>query len=131
MEAHFKREVFVDEGFEFVPPNADVPRWCTDLWRELFPPAVAGTREFQNYALGYRWTASDREFELLQRNKMFGHVALKLHEDFPPLTFADLLGPEFIPEVNSSQAELLRIEGRVREAALTWTLFFENLDSDN
>jgi hypothetical protein len=130
MEAHFKRIVFPDEAFEFAPPGHGFTGWCVSAWHGFFPPPVLRVREFQNYALAYRWTASDRELELIKAHQMFGHVALKLHDDFPPLTFADLLGPEFIADVNPSQTELLRIEARVREAALTWTLFFENLDSD-
>ncbi len=130
MEALFKRVVFMDEAFEFAPSKPGLVGWCSTIYRGFFPPPVVNIREFQNYALGYKWVATDRELELIKANQMFGHIALKLHEEFPALTFADLLGPEFIPEVNPSQTELLRIESRVREAALTWTLFFENLDSD-
>lgn len=131
METNVKRVVFMDTWIECRPLGGPgIRAWLRDFWREIFPPPARGTYEFQNYALGYKWTATEREMELLQSNGMLGHKALKLHDNYPPLTFADLLGPEFIPEVNPSQAELLRIEARVREAALAWTLFLENLDPD-
>lgn len=130
MEAIFKRVVFPDEAFEFAPPKPGFVGWCSAICFGFFPPPVARIREFQNYALGYKWSATDRELELIKTHQMFGHIALKLNEEFPALTFGELLGPEFIPDVNPSQTELLRIEARVREAALTWSLFFENLHSD-
>jgi hypothetical protein len=120
MEAEFKRVVFIDERFEFGFSYFGVR-----------PPAVIRLIEFPNYALGYRFTATDRELELIERNQMKNHFALQLHNNFYALTFADLLSEEFIPEVNPSQTELLQIEARVREAAFVWTLFFENLDPED
>lgn len=120
MEAHFKRVVFTDERFEF-----------SLRYFGFRPPEVARIVEFPSYALGYRFTATDRELELIERNQMQNHPALKLHNNFPALTFADLLSEEFIPEVHPSQAELLQSESRIRETAFTWTLFFENLDPED
>lgn len=121
----------MDEWIDIGPAGGSGIRgFISEVCRELFPPAARRTYEFQNYVLGYRWTATEQELEILRANGMFGHIALQLHDNYPPLTFADLLGPEFIPEVNPSQAELFRIECRVREAAVKWTLFLENLDAN-
>jgi hypothetical protein len=98
-----------------------------DLRREFFPPTNCRTYEFQNYVLGFKWTATDKEVATLRANGMLGHIALRLHDNYPPLTFADLLGTEYIPEVNPSQPELFRVEGQIREAAAKWTLFLANL----
>lgn len=128
MEADIKRGVFKDEWIDIgAYGGPGIRGFIKEVCRELFPPATRRTYEFQNYVLGYRWTATDREMDILRANGMFGHIALHLHDNYPPLTFADLLGPEYIPDVNPNQAELFRIEGRVREAAVKWTLFLENL----
>lgn len=131
MEAHIKRAVFMDEWIDIGPNGGPgFLGFIKDIRREFIPPAARRTYEFQNYVLGYRWTATERELEILRANGMLGHIALQLHDNYPPLTFADLLGPEFIPEVNPSQTELFRVEGRVREAAARWTFFLENLDAN-
>lgn len=131
MEAHFKRTVFVDEKFEFPPQQPGFIGWFINTRRELLPPKVLRSVQFPNYALGYKFEATVRELELIGQNQMRLHPALKLHDNFPALTFDDLLSGEFVPEVNPSQSELLQVESRVREAAFTWTLFFENLDPED
>jgi hypothetical protein len=106
--------------------------WFSLLVRHRFSPlraflstAPREIREFENYVLGFRWKPTERELRLIQKNGLWSHVAIPLHHDAPAITFADVLGPEFVPEVNPSHTELLRSEGRIRAAALSWTRRFE------
>jgi len=77
--------------------------------------------------LGYRWEANERELELIRSYKMYGEIAIQPHKQGIRITFADILGPEYIPEVNCSQSELLNMEIRVRQAAISWSRFFETI----
>src|SRR5213594_3353820 len=111
MNAVFKRVVFTDE---WICPDAS---WLSRILRHhlsplhwILPPSPRKACEFPNYALDYRFEATESELQLIEANQFYGHIALRLHDNFHPLTFADLLGPEFVPEVNPSQAELLRVE---------------------
>ena len=128
MNPVFKRVVFTDE---WICPDAC---WLSRIMRHqvsplhwILLPLPRKPCEFPNYALGYRFEASDRELRLIEANQFYAHIALQLHDNFHPLTFADVLGPEFVPEVNPSEAELLRVEARVRESAAIWTHFFESM----
>lgn len=58
---------------------------------------------------------------------MFSHVGLRLHENLDSFTLAELIGPEFIPEVSSSWDVLLPIEVHVRAAAAKWTHLLESM----
>lgn len=131
MEAIIKRCVFTDEWFK---PKPRLPLWqdrFVETLRRLYcAPVEAETQEFKNYALGFRFSPTSREMEIIQTNNLFSYPALKLRDNDAPITFGELLGPEFVPEVNPSQAELLGIEGKVRQAAISWTHFFKSIDAD-
>jgi len=128
MKAIFKRVVFKDEWLEGPPRHR---HWfianLQETWAWVWPPRPLKTREFTDYALGFRWEATPAELELIRQGDLFGQPALQLRDYEPPFTFAELLGPEFIPEINSNQAELFQIEAKVRSAALVWTHSFENM----
>lgn len=129
MSPTFKLVVFTDEGLtpDLTSPLAKTISHFPLFLRPALPPMPHKSFTFTNYALGYRFDATQREMQKIREHKMFNQTALSLRPNDPPLTFADLLGPELIPEVNPSQQELLRIEARVREAALIWTRFFEGI----
>lgn len=87
---------------------------------------------YSTYALGWRIQATAREFELIRANQMFGHCAVTLLPRDPnhkarSFTFAEVLGPELIPEVNQANEQLIKVSVQIREAAATWNLFFENM----
>ena len=128
MDLIIKRCVFTDEWFKPQPADSLTTRFLGILIRLYFPPAPAPTHEFKNYVLGFRFEATPRELELIQANSLFGHPALKLREGEPPITFAEILGPEFVPEVNPSQAALFGIESKLRQTAIAWTHFFRSID---
>lgn len=127
MKAIVKRVILTDEALVCNPPNPQgfiqsigkFLNWWT-------PPEIGQTYEYTAYALGYRFEATPEELNLIHANGMLSQVALKLHDNYRPLTFGDLLGPEYVPEVNS-QAELLRAEARIREAAASWSHFFATM----
>jgi hypothetical protein len=83
--------------------------------------------EFISYVLGYRWESTEREMQLIQKYNMFGETAIRIRDTDAPLTFAELLGAEYVPETNCSPNELLKIEARVRQAAISWSHFFETM----
>src|SRR5262245_5474287 len=124
----FKRVVFTDEwiapcGSSF---SERVRKWAPISW--ILSPRPRKSVEFPSYILGYRLEATPRELTLIQRHKMFGHAVVTVHAGDPPLTFADLLGPELVPEVSPYIDQLLRVEGLIREAAAMWSLFFQSMD---
>src|SRR6185295_14161305 len=111
MEALFKRVVYLDE------------------WIKINENLTLGTSfEFEQYALGWRWEATPREIEIIETNKMWRHPAITLRTDEGYFCFANVLGPQFIPEVNGSQEALLRIQSMVTARAVQWTIFFETMD---
>jgi hypothetical protein len=128
MEAFiFTRLVFTDEwllrDWTWFSP---LVRWLRPVaWVLPWRPRKSG--EFPNYVLGYRLEPTPRELKLIQANNMFGHAVVSVHDGDRPLTFADILGPELVPEVNPSIDELLRVEAVVREAAVIWSHFFESM----
>jgi hypothetical protein len=111
MEAKFKRVVFKDEWIRVDP-------WVTRM--ECF--------EFENYALGWQFQASARELRLIERNQMWGHHVVQIRNDDYTFTWADVLGPEFIPEVNPDPEHLLRVEAMLRAAAAKWSHFLEGME---
>jgi hypothetical protein len=127
MKADIKRVILTDEALVCTPPK---PKGLIQKIGKLLnwwtPPEIGETYEYTAYALGFRFEATAEELNLIHANGMLSQVALKLHDNFRPLTFSDLLGPEYVPEVNS-QAELLRVEARVMEAAASWTHFFATM----
>ena len=128
MKAIIKRVIFKDE---WIIPGPGDHRWLVratmKLFRWVIPRYPAKTYQFTNYALGFRWEASPRELDTIQSKDLFGQPALTIRDGDAPIFFADLLGPEFIAEINPSQTELLRVEGKVREAAMLWTHSFETM----
>jgi hypothetical protein len=132
MESIFKRIVVKDTWIDCAnPPGTNLVARIKYYRDWILPPIPRGEYQFKNYALGFRWLATPHEIELMQTNDILGKAALQLHDNFHPLTLADLIGPEFIPEVNLSEMELLRVEARVREAAIGWTHFLEGLETGN
>ncbi len=129
MEVIIKRVVFPDEWFAPKPARF---KWRVPIVSALMelclPPTETPTQEFKNYALGFRFEPTPRELEIIQSNNLFGHPALKIRETDRPITFAEILGPEFVPEIDPSQAALLSVEGKVRQVAIAWTHFFKSLD---
>jgi hypothetical protein len=128
MEAFlFKRVVFTDEwpspcGTWF----SRLARWPRPLaW--VLPPHPRKIQEFPNYVLGYRLEPTPRELKLIQSSEMFGHAVVTVHDGDRALTFADLLGPELVPEVSPYMEELLRVEALIREAAAIWSHFFQSM----
>ena len=128
MEVYFsKRAVFTDEG---LAPSGS---WFSDAVRMVpllawfLPPLRRKRVEFPSYILGYRLEPTPRELRLIHTNKLFGHAVVTVHQGDRPLTFADLLGPELVPEVSPDVEELLRVEGALREANVIWTRFFESM----
>jgi hypothetical protein len=129
MEVIIKRCVFTDEWFAPKPSRFKWRIPILSTWIKLcLPPRETPTQEFKNYALGFRFEPTPRELEIIQSNNLFGHPALKIRETDQPITFAEILGPEFVPELNPSQASLLSVEAKVRQAAITWSHFFKSLD---
>lgn len=128
MEAIFKRVVFTDE---WVSPDASFfSRLIRLPWlpfRCVLSPLPRKPIEFPNYVLGYRLEATPRELKLIQTGDMFGHPVVTVHQGDPALTFADLLGPELLPEVSPSVEELLRVEALIREAAVIFSHFFQSM----
>jgi hypothetical protein len=119
MEAIFKRVVFRDEWIRPKP-------WPWPLsWFQ--PPRKGESFEFLSYGLCYRWEATDREGQLIRAHDMLAQPALTLSSNDQPVTFAEILGPEFVPEVHHSQMHLLSVEARILTAATTWTRFFEGM----
>ncbi|MGH8247430.1 MAG: hypothetical protein ACREUU_13480, partial [Gammaproteobacteria bacterium] len=123
----FKRAVFLDE---WPLPNGTwfsrLVRWPRPLaW--VLTPHPRRIQEFPNHVLGYRLDPTPRELNIIQTSRMFGHAVVTVHEGDRPLTFADLLGPELVPEVNPSFEELLRVEALIREAAVIWSHFFQSM----
>ncbi len=123
----FKRVVFTDE---WLLPNGTwftrLMRWIPPLAWMLSPhPRKAG--EFPNYILGYLLEPTPRELKLIQSSEMFGHAVVTIHHGDRPLTFADLLGPELVPEVSPEMEELLRVEMAIREASVIWSHFFQSM----
>jgi len=123
----FKRVVFTDE---WLLPNGT---WFTRLVRRLPPlawmlsPHPRKVGEFRNYVLGCGLKSTPRELKLIQSSEMFGHPVVTVHQGDRPLTFADLLGPELVPEVSPEIDELLRVEMAIREAAVIWSHFFQSM----
>ena len=125
MQAILKQVVFTDEGFRI---NASllsrILRWP---FRWILPPPPYVRCEFPNYLLAYRLETTSRELKLIKTNNMFCHPVLTLREEDGPLTFADLLGPEFVPEVSPHIDDLLMIQARVYEAAICWSRVLQSM----
>src|SRR5437867_11713630 len=81
MEAKFKRVVFRDEWMSWRPPNLDVA--SKFLLRWILPAIPEKSYEFTNYALGYRFEATQRELDLIRSKQMFGQPALTLRPEDP------------------------------------------------
>ncbi len=111
MEAKFKRVVLDDE-------------WMT------VQEALGGGRSyrFESYALGWRLEPTPRELRLIEINKMFGRSALTIRQEEGGFNFAEVISPEFIPEVSQSPEHLLRIQALIQAAAAKWTIFFDSMD---
>jgi hypothetical protein len=111
MEPKFKRVSYVDE-------------WIViGHSMKLGPPY-----EFKNYALGWLLEATARELALIEANEMFGEQALILRSNERGFTFAEVLGPEFIPEVSRDPEHLLKVQAYVSAAAAKWTIFFDSME---
>jgi hypothetical protein len=128
MEAFlFKRVVFTDE---WPLPNWT---WFDHMVRRVPPiawmlsPRPRKIQEFPNYVLGYRLDPTPRELKIIQTSQMFGHAVVTVHQGDRPLTFADILGPELVPEASPEIEELLRVEALIREAAVIWSHFFKSM----
>jgi uncharacterized Zn-finger protein len=125
MEAIFKRVVFIDEWV--APQENSVDLFFLRLLRLNLSFLPCPTDCFVNYALGYRFEATGRELHLIDSNDMYCQTALTLPSTGHPRLFIELLSPRFVPEVNPSPMELLRVEACVRKAAAVWTHFFESM----
>jgi hypothetical protein len=121
MEAKFKLVEFTDE---WTIPSATlldkIIRWPWPA-RWILSPLPRKPSEYSNYALGFQFVPSDRDIRLIRKHNLFSHYAVQVHGTDAPLTLADVLGPEFVPEVNPSFRVLLRVEALVREAAAIWS----------
>jgi hypothetical protein len=62
--------------------------------------------------------------ELVQATDMLAQPFITLDQ---PISFADVLGPEWIAYTNPDQSQLLSVEGQVRNACAKWTRFFETM----
>jgi hypothetical protein len=129
MSPIFKLVVFEDEGLtpDLTSPKAKMIFCFPMLLRPALPAIPHKSYTFTNFALGYGFDATQSEMKKIREHDLFNQTALTLRPNEPLLTLADLLGPELIPEVNPNQQELLRVEARVREAALIWTHFFQGM----
>jgi len=119
MLAIFKRIIFMDEWIRPEPWPWPACWFCR--------PRDPVSYEFVTYALGYRWEATDREWAIIRKHKMLQQPAVTLSANDPPVTFAEILGPELVPEVHPDQMQLMSVEMRLRSSALSWTRFFENV----
>ena len=132
MEAKFTRKCFLDEWVTFnASPLSLKLRRPTSLLSRVLQPIPGTPYTFTNYVLGFRCEATQAEMDLIKANKLFGQAFISIHAEDPPITFADILGPEWLPEVSSSQGALLQVEARVRFAAVSWTHFFESMSADD
>ena len=119
MEAKFKRVVYLDEWIR------------VQVQGQLH---LEAPYEFQNYALGWRIEPTPRELRLLEGNRMFGHEFLVLvlpAEDrtvIQHFTFADVIGPAFIPEVHEDPEHLLAVQCQIITATAKWSLFLETME---
>jgi|SRR6185503_15011305 len=123
----FKRVVFTDE---WLLPDwnwfSRAVRWLPPVaW--VLPHHPRKIEEFPNYVLGYRLEPTPRELNIIKSSQMWGHAVVTVHHGDRALTFADLLGPELVPEVSAYMGELLRVEAVIREASVTWTHFFQSV----
>ena len=71
-----------------------------------------------------RWTS-------IRTNNLLSQPFVLLHKGDPAISFADVLGPQWIAEINPEQQNLLQVECRVREAAAMWTHFLESMRAES
>ncbi len=129
MEPKFKRKAFLDEWISIsASPLRLKLRQAPSPLSFVLPPIPGTPYTFTNFVLGFRCEATEREMELIATNNLFDQTFFSNPSQSTPITFAEVLGPEWIPEVNPSQMVLLQAEARVRQAAAAWTHFFESLN---
>jgi hypothetical protein len=125
MDAKFKLITFTDE---FLAPSASLfsrlVRWPWPL-RWVLPPLPRESSECLNYVLGFQFVPTERELMLIRQHNLFSRIAVTIRETDPSLTLADVLGPEFVPEVSASLDALLRTESLVRRGAAIWSHYLE------
>lgn len=129
MTPSFKRRVFQDEWFSLDPsPLARLIRQPFFPLAWVLPPLRSKTYRFPNYALGWRVEATDAQMDLIRLNNMLPQPFITLRNGDPAITFAQALGPDWIPEINPNQAALLQVEAQVRAACVTWTHFLDSMN---
>src|SRR5277367_6297900 len=110
MTAEIRRSIFLDEWIAITPsPLGSLLRHRSWPLRWVLPPLPVKPYTFTNYALGFRCEATERELEIIKANNLFAQTFVLLPPGKTAITFADVLGPEFVPQVNPSQSELLGI----------------------
>src|SRR5262249_48049628 len=97
----------------------------------ILPPLQTKPSTFVNYVLGFRCEASDEELSLINNNNLLAQPFVVIRDGEAPITMAQALGPDWVAEVNTSQAELMKVEARIRFAAASWTRFLDSLATNS
>jgi hypothetical protein len=128
MEPKFIRKTFQDEWIK-TQGTALEKKLRQSTWPIYYflTPLPVESYTFLNYVLGWRCVATQAELKKIERNDLFAQPFISIRPEDRPVTFAEVLSPEWIPETNPSQLVLMQTEARIRSVCLTWTHFFESM----